>query len=424
MSGSKPALLPSARLAANRPDVWTFINQTAAQCKVPPVSLSQGFFNYNPPQFILDAAKRAIDDVSCNQYQHTRGRLNLRKQLSKTYSPLYNRELDPESQILVTTGANEGFLSAFAAFLNPGDEVIVMEPFFDQYISNITMYGGVPVYVPIIPPAAGSERPVSASEWKLDMQRLRAAITSKTRMLVINTPHNPLGKVFSREELLEIADVVLENNLVVVSDEVYERLTYVDEFPRLATLRPELFKHVIAVGSAGKTFGVTGWRIGWLIGDAHLIKYCSAAHTRICFATNGPMQQAIADSLAVADQYNYFSEYVDSYKKRFRVLADVFDELGLPYSQPEGTYYTMVNFSKVKVPEDYPVPDAIKDRPRDFKIALWLMKEIGIATIPPTEFFTDEDAHIADTYLRFAFCKTFDELEEGARRLRKLKEYM
>lgn len=373
---------PSNKVAASRPDVWTLVNQATAECKVPPVSLSQGFFNYNPPKFVLDAAKKSIDEVACNQYSHTRGRPSLRKALSEAYSPYFKRTLNPDTEIVVTAGANEGFFSVFAAFLNPGDEVIVMEPFFDQYISNITMNGGVPVYVPIIPPEEGSVKPVSAGAWKLDMNKLRNAITEKTKMIVINTPHNPLGKIFSEEELNEIADLVLKHNLLVVSDEVYDRLSFVP-FVRLATLRPELFKHVVTVGSGGKTFGCTGWRVGWLIGDESLIKYSAAAHTRICFAVNSPCQEALAIAFGEAEKHNYYEEYKSSYKKRFEILAKAFDQLEIPYTIPDGSYYTMANFSKLKLPKDYPFPEEIANRPRDFKLCYWILKEIGVATIPP-----------------------------------------
>ncbi|EPX70710.1 aminotransferase class I and II [Schizosaccharomyces octosporus yFS286] len=416
-------ILPSFRVAGSRPDVWTMVNQATAECKVPPVSLSQGFFNYSPPKFVLDAAKKCIDDVSCNQYSHTRGRISLRNALSKAYSPLFNRKLNPDTEIVVTAGANEGFYSVFAAYLNPGDEVILMEPFFDQYVSNVQMNGGVPVYVPMIPPKEGAEHPVSAKEWKLDMNRLRAAITNKTKMIVINTPHNPLGKVFSEEELNEIADIVLKHNLLVVSDEVYDRLFYTP-FVRLATLRPELFRHVVTVGSGGKTFGCTGWRVGWIIGDESIIKHSAAAHTRICFCVNSPLQEATAIAFEEANKVGYWDEYISTYKKRFSILAKAFDQLGIPYTIPDGSYYVMANFAKVKMPENYPFPEHILSRPRDFQLCFWMLKEIGVATIPPTEFYTDEDAFMAQDYLRFSFCKTYETLEEGAKRLQKLKDFI
>lgn len=174
--------------------------------------------SFKPPDFLVQAAKDALDDVAANQYSHTRGRPRLRKALSEAYSPFFGRKLDPETEIVVTAGANQGMFSAFAAFLDEGDEVIVMEPYFDQYISNIEMNGGKIVYVPIRPPVA--EETHSASEWKLDMAELESKCTDRTKIIVLNTPHNPLGKMFSREELEAIGRIAIEKDLLIISDEV------------------------------------------------------------------------------------------------------------------------------------------------------------------------------------------------------------
>ena len=214
----------------------------------PIVNMGQGFFGYNPPKFVLDAAKAALDQVDCNQYSPTKGRPRLKKAIANAYSPFFGRELDPDKEVTITTGANEGMLSAFMGFLEEGDEVIVFEPFFDQYISNIEMPGGKVVYVPLHPPKDGATKTTSAAEWSLDMKELEAAITPKTRMIVINSPHNPIGKVFSKEELQAIGDVCVKHNIIILSDEVYDRLYYVP-FTRVATLSPEIAKLTLTVGS-------------------------------------------------------------------------------------------------------------------------------------------------------------------------------
>jgi len=184
-------------------------------------------------------------------------------------------------------------LSAFMGHVNPGDEVIVFEPFFDQYISNIEFAGGKIIYVPMRPPAHGSERSSSAADWTINFEELERAFSPRTKMLVLNTPHNPVGKVFSRDELERIAELCLRTKTLILSDEVYDRLYYVP-FTRIATLSPEIEKITLTVGSAGKNFYATGWRVGWLMGPAELIKPVAAAHTRICFTTVSPLQEACA----------------------------------------------------------------------------------------------------------------------------------
>jgi kynurenine aminotransferase len=299
--------------------------------------MGQGFFGYNPPQFVLDAAKSVLDRVDCNQYSPTKGRPRLKKAIADAYSPFWGRKLDPEKEVTITTGANEGMLSAFCGFLEQGDEVIVFEPFFDQYISNIEMPGGKVVYVPMHPPKRGATETTSAAEWVIDMKELEAAINEKTRMIVLNSPHNPIGKVFSREELQAIGDLCVKHNIIILSDEVYDRLYYVP-FTRMATLSPEIEKLTITVGSGGKQFYATGWRVGWLIGQEHLIKYVSAAHTRICYSSVSPLQEATAIGLEEADKHNFWETSKKEMKGKVDKFNKIWDELGLPVS---GTTYLL-----------------------------------------------------------------------------------
>ncbi|KAK4228942.1 pyridoxal phosphate-dependent transferase [Podospora fimiseda] len=417
-------LKPAARVSGNRQDVWSIINSAAAASPIQPIiNMGQGFFGYNPPKFILDAAKNSLDRVECNQYSPTKGRPRLLKALASAYSPHWGRPLNPETEITVTTGANEGMLSAFMAFIEPGDEVIVFEPFFDQYISNIQMPGGKIVYVPMHPPEEGKNKTLSAGEWKIDFDQLRKAITPRTKMLVLNTPHNPVGKVYSKEELQKIAELCLEHKIIILSDEVYDRLYYVP-FTRIATLSPEVEKITLTVGSAGKNFYATGWRVGWLIGPPELIQYVSAAHTRICYSSVSPLQEACAIGFEQADQENFWQETINDMAAKMSKFNAIWDELGIPYSQPEGGYFVMANFNKVEMPKDYPFPEHVKNRARDFKLAWFLIQELGVAAIPPSEFYTDENAYIVEDYLRFAVCKPDEVLEDAKERLRGLKKYL
>lgn len=234
---------------------------------------------------------------------------------------------------------------------------------------------------------------------------------------------NPVGKVFSKEELKKIADICLKHQIIILSDEVYDRLFYVP-FTRVATLSPEIEKITITVGSAGKNFYATGWRVGWLMGPAELIKHVSAAHTRICYSSPSPLQEACAVGFEQADKEGFWDDCIQDMQGRMRRFNAVFDELDLPYTEPEGGYFVMVNMAKVKLPAEYPFPPHVASRPRDFKLAWFLIQEVGVAAIPPTEFYTDENAHLAEDYIRFAVCKPDDVLETAKERLRGLKKYI
>lgn len=414
---------PAARVAGQRQDVWSIVNEAAAASDKPIVNMGQGFFGYNPPPFVIDAAKSALDRVECNQYSPTKGRPRLKKALADAYSPFFGRTLNPDTEITITTGANEGMLSAFMGFLEHGDEVIVFEPFFDQYISNIEMPGGKVVYVPLQPPKDGAVRKTSAAEWSLDIKALENAITEKTRMIVLNTPHNPIGKVFSKDELQAVGDLCVKHNIIILSDEVYDRLYYVP-FTRVATLSPEIANLTLTVGSGGKNFYATGWRVGWLIGPEHLIKYVSAAHTRICYTSPSPMQEATAVGFEEADKHNFWEESKKEMKGKVDRFNEIWKELDIPYSEPEGGYFVLVNLARVKLPADYEFPPHVASRPRDFQLCWFLIKELGIAAIPPTEFYTDENAHYVEDWLRFAVCKEDAVLEDAKERLRGLRKYL
>lgn len=418
---------PSALVTGSKIDVWSLINGAAAdseaESKKPVVNLGQGFFSYAPPKFSTDALKKAVDNPAFNQYAPTRGRPELLKEISRVYSPFFGKELDPTKEVLVTAGANEGMLSAFFAFLNPGDEAIVFEPFFDQYIPNIQMTGAKVVYVPIYPPENADTQVTSANDWYINFDELEAAITPRTKMIVLNTPHNPIGKVLSAKELERISEICVKHNIIVLSDEVYDRL-YNKDFTRIATLNPQIRDLTLTVGSAGKTFACTGWRVGWLIGPEHLIKYVAAANTRIVFSINTPSQIAVSESFMVADKENYYEQTIDSFKHKYKILTDVFDELGLPYSTAGGGYFLLVNFSKVKIPDEFKFNELIESRPRDFKLAIWLIKTLGVVTIPPTEFVTKTTEPLLENWLRFAVCKDDKILENAAARLKGLKDYI
>lgn len=354
------------------------------------------------------------------------GRPRLKQAIATAYTPstpYLSHPLNPATEITITTGANEGMLSAFMAFIEPGDEVILFEPFFDQYIPNIRMAGGVVRYVALAPPPRGGTEKTSSADWKLDVAGLQRAMNAKTRMLVLNTPHNPIGKIFSADELRVIGELCVEHGVLLLSDEVYDRLPYVPFTPPRALSR-EIARLTLTVGSAGKNFYCTGWRVGWLLGPAELIQHVSAAHTRICFSSVSPLQEACAVGFEKAVELGFWERSRAEMQGKVRRFCDVLDELGLPYSEPEGGYFVLANFAKVDLPRDYDWPEVIRGRPRDFKLAWWLIMEHGVAAIPPTEFYTEENQGVAEDWLRFAVCKDDEVLEGAKERLRGLKEWI
>ncbi|KAH7875640.1 aminotransferase [Lentinula edodes] len=310
--------------------------------------------------------------------------IRLRQAIKKVYDPQLHRDLDVEKEILVTSGANEGQHPALTAFLEQGDEVIMFEPFFDQYLASVTFNGGVPIYVPLHSPANASGK-FSSDEWKIDPKELRAAITPRTKMIIVNTPHNPVGKVFTRAELEMIASLAKEHNLLVMADEVYDTLVFDGkEHVRIATL-PGMWDCTVTVGSAGKSFAATGWRVGWLIGPEYIIRPTLAASTRIVFCSNSPLQEAAAAGLEQVQECKFFQTQTAEYAERRKVLTDCFDTLGLSYTNPEGSYFILLDISRVEFPDDYAFPQSVLGRGRDFKACWFIALEVGVSSIPVSE---------------------------------------
>lgn len=416
---------------ADKLDVWSIF--TPANMPPDALNLGQGFMNWNPPEWVRNASQKAMNnDVMSNHYSHPRGRPRLLKAISKHYSPQFenlvreNRELKPE-EIVVTAGANEGMYATLLAFLNQGDEVICIEPFFDQYLASIIFNGGKPIYVPLHPPEApadGSFAKRTGADWKLDLDEFDAAFTSKTKVVILNTPHNPSGKCFTREELTAISEICIKHDVLVLADEVYDCLTFDGvEHVRLAAL-PGMWERTLTVGSAGKSFAATGWRVGWLIGPAELTLAALQASTRIIFCTNSPLQEAVAEGLERAEEHDFFPDQIKAYQERRDILCSYFEELGLSYTVPQGSYFVLVDMSKIQVPEGYKFPDVVMGRGKDFQTCWFMAQEIKVVAIPPSEFYCKEHVEIGEKFARFAFCKDNDTLHAAGKRLLDLKQYI
>ncbi|MBW0470785.1 hypothetical protein O181_010500 [Austropuccinia psidii MF-1] len=407
-------------------DCWSVFSPASGLVPKDSLNLGQGFMNWGPPEFMKQAAKDALEDIPSNHYSVPKGRIRLRKALSDHYSNEFNlgRPLDHESEIIVTSGANFGIYSTMMAFCASGDEVILMEPFFDQYVRNVTFCDGKPVYVPLRPPPNASRQNVSSKEWKLNINDLKAAITPKTKIIILNTPHNPIGKVFDKEELQAIGEVAEQHNLLIIADEVYDCLTFDEPHTRIASLSPSLWNRTVTVGSAGKSFAATGWRLGWCIGPSELIRPITAVGTRTTFCSVGPLQEAVATGFELANEKKFFEIQRDQYKARRDLLLGYLDLLGLPYTVPDGSYFVLVESTRIEIPEDFEIIDLVKPRPRDWHMCWFIAKVAGVVCIPPSDFYSPEHLSIGQNFVRIAFCKDIKTLKEAGEKLQNLKPFI
>ena len=379
----------SDRVAGFGTTIFTEINMLAQQHNA--LNLGQGKPDFDGPQDVIAAAVRALQAGDKNQYAAGPGAPALKQAIANHASRFYNLDIDPNAGVVVTAGATEAVFTSVLGLVDKGDEVIVIEPYFDSYVPNITMAGATPIFVPLHPP-----------EWTLDPDELRKAFNTKTRAIIINTPHNPSGRVFTLEELTLIADLCKEHDVTVISDEVYEHLIFGSEqhIP-IATL-PGMFERTVTVSSLGKTFSVTGWKIGWVYGAPELVTGVLRAHQFVTFAVNAPAQEAAAYALSLPG--TYFEEFQAMYTGKRDLMMSALKGAGLKARQPDGTYFVMADFADVFDGDDI-----------DF--SRYLTSEIGVACIPPTFFYSTEHAHMASTMARFAFCKSDEMLRQAGERL-------
>lgn len=408
-----------------------FAEYTALAIECDAVNLGQGFPNFAAPTFVKEAAQQAIA-ADLNQYTRYGGHLRLVQALSQVYSPLFQRELDPMDEIVVTVGATEGIFATIQALIEPGDEVILIEPYYDSYPASVVMAGGTPVYIPLRPAQSSSGTMTLASDWMLDPTELEAAFNERTRLIVINTPQNALGKIFNLQELTLIAELVQKYDAYVLSDEVYEWMVYpralegvqkashttataptTVQHTRIATL-PNMWERTITLGSAGKTFSVTGWKIGWAIAQSPIAHAILMGHQWIPFTVATPLQEAVAVGMELAEEEGYFDWLAHMYQTKRDKLLTVLNQVGLTPVLPDGSYFVLADSAQI----DIPIEAGVR---RDVAICRWLTREIGVAAIPPSHFYCPEHQHITDNLVRFCFCKTDDMLDAAAERLQKLK---
>jgi aminotransferase len=363
------------------------------------LNLAQGFPNFPAPELLKDAAARAIaSDI--NQYAITWGAQRLRDALARKYQRWYGLVADPEREITVTCGATEAMIATLLAVVDPGDEVVVFEPFYENYGPDTILADATPVYVPLQP---GRE---------LDLDRLAAAFSPRTRAIIVNTPSNPAGRVLTRKELEAIGDLCVGHDALAVTDEIYEHIRFEGEHIPIATL-PGMRERTVTISGASKTFSVTGWRVGWILAPAALTDAIRKVHDFLTVGAPAPLQEGVAAAL---DGLNgdFYENLASTYRARRDLLHAALIDSGFGCTAPEGAYYILADFSNLAG-----IAGGAGEPPDDTAFAIWLSREIGVTPVPGSSFFRDGGG--GKSLVRFVFCKTEEILTEAARRLRALR---
>lgn len=354
------------------------------------INLAQGFPNFPTPDILKEAAAKALrDDI--NQYAITWGSKRLRDAIARKYRDWYGMEVDTETEITVTCGATEAMAAVLLALVNPGEEVIVFEPFYENYGPDAILCEAKPVFVPMMP-----GQPV-------DLDRLAKAFTSRTRAVIVNTPGNPSGRVLTRAELTGIAELCQRHGAWAITDEIYEHIYYQGEHIPMATL-PGMRDRTITISGASKTYSITGWRIGTIISPATVTDAIRKVHDFLTVGAPAPLQEGLAVAMETLGR-EYYEHLERDYRARRDLLVAALRRAGFRCEPPEGAYYILADFT------------AIRRMPAD-EFARWLTIEGGVATVPGTSFFADPV--MGRDYTRFAFCKTEEFLQQAVARLEKL----
>lgn len=354
------------------------------------VNFAQGFPDFPASVEIIEAAKLALDE-GYNQYATTWGAPQLRRAIAAKQSRCWDRPVDAESEVTVACGATEAMIAAMLAAVDPGDEVVVFEPFYENYGPDCILSGAIPRYITLREP-----------DWSFDEGELRAAFGPRTRAIVVNTPHNPTGKVFSREELTLIAGLCQEHGAIAITDEIYEHLVYRGEHVSMATL-PGMEDRTITISGASKTYSVTGWRVGWLIAPPTLSAGIRKVHDFLTVGAAHPLQVAVATALGFPD--SFYDSLLEGYRERRDAITAGLSEIGFEVRAPDGAYYVMAGIRRFGFDDDV-------------AFARHLIETVAVATVPASSFF--HDPALGRGQVRFSFPKRMETLNRGLDALRGL----
>ncbi len=355
------------------------------------INLAQGFPDFPMPAAMKEAACAAIDH-DINQYAVTWGARSLREAIAGKYQRRYGMAVDPERDVTVTCGATEAAAATVLALLDPGDEILIFEPFYENYGPDAILAEAVPVWVPL-----------AAPDWHLDVDALRRAVGPRTRALLLNSPHNPTGHVFSRSELAAIAELCIAHDLLVITDEPYEYILYSGEHVPIATL-PGMRQRTVTISSLSKTFSCTGWRLGYAIAPPTWSGAIRKVHDFLTVGAPAPLQEAAAIGYRFADEY--YTTMAADYRQRRAILAPALEEAGFRFTLPDGAYYCFADFTALSDVDDV-------------TFATWLVTDVGVATVPGSSFYRPGSA-AGRRMVRFAFCKRADTLRAAAAALARI----
>ncbi|MFC9406048.1 pyridoxal phosphate-dependent aminotransferase [[Kitasatospora] papulosa] len=371
-----------------------FAEMSALAVQTGSINLGQGFPDTDGPEEIREAAVRALRAGHGNQYPPGPGVPELRSAVTEHQRRHYGLEYDPDTEVLVTTGATEAVAASLLALLEPGDEVVALEPYYDSYAACIAMAGGTRVPVTLRP---------HDGAYRLDLDELRAVVTPRTRLILLNTPHNPTGTVLTRDELAAVAALACERDLLVVTDEVYEHLVFEGEHIPLASF-PGMRERTVTVSSAGKTFSLTGWKIGWITASPELVTAVRSAKQFLTYVSGGPLQYAVADALRLPD--SYFDALREDLRAKRDLLSAGLTEAGFEVYDPAGTYFVTTDIRPLGETDGFAFCRALPER-------------CGVVAVPNAVFYDHREQ--GAPFVRFAFCKRTDVLTEAVSRLKGLR---
>ncbi|KAK0687987.1 KAT1 transaminase, partial [Pygoscelis papua] len=391
------------RLEGIDKNIWVEFVKLAATYST--VNLGQGFPDFPPPDFLKEAFVRALSGENHMLHQYTRafGHPPLVKILAQFFGKLLGRDLDPMTNVMVTVGAYQALFCCFQAFVDDGDEVIIIEPFFDCYEPMVKMAGGMPVFVPLRPKAPKDGKLMSSADWQLDPAELASKFSERTKAIVLNSPNNPLGKVFSRGELEVIADLCVKHDVLCISDEVYEWLVYDGkEHIRIASLQG-MWDRTVIIGSAGKTFSATGWKVGWTVGPNRLLQHLCTVHQNSVYHCATVAQEAVAQGFQrelklYGKPESYFVQLPKELQQKRDWLVQSLDAVGMKPIIPEGTYFLVADISEFSESCSNTPPLPVTSAPR-------VSPSQGLAAIPLSAFYCGAHKNNYNHFIRFCFAK-------------------